>query len=85
MSDRRISTERRALEELLREIIDRLDRLDGGATPAGWPTFPEKILIGDGALVIRHTNVTPDELELLFVNNVPGPPYTSNVAIATVP
>ncbi len=85
MADRRISTEPRALEDLLREIIARLDRLDGGATAASWPVFPDKILIGDGALVVRHTNVTPDELELLLVNNVPGPPWTSFVSLGIVP
>ncbi len=85
MPARRIVTADRELQELLTEIITRLDRLDGGSTEASWPSFPERINIGDGALVIRHTGATPDELELLLVNSVPGPPSPSYVQVITVP
>ncbi len=90
MPDRKITTEPRQLESLLQEIIDRLDRIDGGGTVAGWPSFPERIQLGDGALVIRHTTDVdptrpPGELELLFVNTVPFPSGTAPLSLGIIP
>lgn len=70
MSDRRIAVADTALADTLRDIFDRLQRLEQGGAIAGRVSFGPEIQIGD--VTIRITAGAGSQRTVHFINVVSG-------------
>lgn len=70
MSYRDIPVEGEEMAGLLREILDRLERLENGGATAGIVSFGRVIQIGDVRVTVVPT--TGDDRDLVFENVLTG-------------
>lgn len=74
MSDRRVPTQDQALASILREILDRLHKVENGGAIAGQVSFGEKIQIGDVLVSVTHGAGTARNV--VFTNVLSGTSFT---------
>lgn len=74
MSDRSRTTDDQALSTELRDIRDRLEKIEGGLGWNGPVSLPQKLTIGQIEVEVQAT--TGDGRKLVFTNPLTGATYT---------